>query len=520
LLYLPKGITRYEKLDYSTADVVALFRELAAQDFTGYLEIVSPVQRGFFGWHIGRLYTAFYDGDDGRELSREDVLRHFILKKKRNAETVINVTELDPRLAEATGLLTHRPPLYRELETGFIDMVRLFDTLNAKRFVGVLRFYHVRSHTRLGNILIKMNKITRDQLQQAVRLQLSHQGALRLGDALVQIGAIEPADLGSALDLQSHARKGSDIELALAAFYEGDFLGGYTHIHKQFKTSRDEILPQLVGTEVLMDILEGGLPDPLDLEALLNFPEQPAPAPDFPPPLSTPQARVDSPEEPNPFSGEDGFNLKAEDLILDLHPQADSVEDAFLTLSTTAEEVAEAPAPPRPRAAEKPPVPAPLENLREPDLPAPVEPPKVMPEFPPRFQPEPQLEPEPEPELAATVDWSPDFAVQSIFDEPEPGPVAGEPEEDAPAGLPAAVSAITAESRGLAYVLEVARDFLGPLGGALLRKEAAPLPLQGRDWPETQLRELVLRFFRSALWILGRTRSEHMLEKIRERIEV
>jgi hypothetical protein len=83
----------------------------------------------------------------------------------------------------------------------------------------------------------------------------------------------------------------------------------------------------------------------------------------------------------------------------------------------------------------------------------------------------------------------------------------------------AGASAITPESRGVAYVLEVARDYLGPLGKSLLKKEAAPLPLLGRDWPENQVRELVLRFFRSAVWIVGRARSERLLEKIRERIE-
>ncbi len=569
LLYLPKGKSKYEKLDYAETDLSALFRELSEQQFSGSVEIVSPSQRGMFVWHVGNLHEAFYDGDDERSLSREEVLQHFLQKKKNDPDTVINVTELGPQLIESLSALAIKPPMYRELETSFIDMARLFDTLSAKRFLGVLRFYHIRSHTRLGNILIKMNKITRDQLQQAVRLQLSHQGALRLGDALVQIGAIEPKDLGSALDLQSHARKGSDIELALAVFWEGKLLGGYTHIHKQFKIDRDDILPQLVGTEVLMDMLEGQLSEPLDIEFLWRAAEHQAPEAVE----KTHQAALHpetGPSQERRLHIDENLSLKADDLILDIALDPLDETGDFLTMDYEEEKVPPVKAPARPAIPPmtvKPPVSAPLPTSApkpaasgvEPSkpvsaanppaaaLPAPVlpkaeAPPKVK-AVPPQAAVGPAGVPKPvaPPTLAKPVESKPEPVVPPVVVTPpvsEPIPVP-EPvvhaETEVPVSLtpestaeavdepmpPAPVHAeIAPDILGVEYALRVARDYMGVFGVTLLKKEASPLPLQGREWPENQIRDLVQRFLRSSALLLGRTQSEAMHLKMRERIEV
>ncbi len=532
LLYLPKGRTLYDKLDYWSTDLASMFRELAEQDFTGSLEIVSLVQRGLFIWHHGRLCNAFYEGDDEKKITRLEVLRHFLQKGKRGQETLINIMELDPRLTECLGALEIKPPIYRELETSFIDMTKLFETLNAKRFLGVLRFYHVRSHTRLGNILLKMNKITRDQLQQAVRLQLSHQGALRLGDALVQIGAIELKDLGSALDLQSHARKGSDIELALAVFWEGQLLGGYTYILKVFKTDWDEILPQLVGTEVLMDMVEGLLPEPLDIRFLWNEFSHETPASVE----KIHQASLHPVSEALPSAKpvkDESLNLKADDLILDLAGEPLHADDDFLTMDeefgTTAVEAPAVQAAPVPqRESEKPadappvfkapevkPTPAKLPVVPSVSVPA------ALPVVP---QPEvPVLEKIPAAEAGPT---EPGQAAGVTAENNSSGPDLPEsmpnalPVPGTPVSVPAAEPAISESVQGVEYVLRVAHDFMGPFGKSLLKKEAAPLLLQGRNWPDYQVRELTLRFFRSATWVLGKQKSGQMLQKIRERIEV
>jgi hypothetical protein len=310
-LYLPKGEAKFEKVDYFSADLAALFKELQAEDFSGYVEILSPHQQGLFLFYKGHLHNCFYDGTEELQLTQGQIFDHFLRQKRRGSETVINASFLPPDVIEALSALEFRRPVYRELETSFLDMGKLFETLAAKHFTGYLRFYHVRSHTRLGNILVKMNKITHDQLQEAVRLQLAQKGALRLGDALVQIGAISPEDLGDALDLQAHARKGSDVEIAVAIFSRGEFRGSYSHMHKLVNFNRDEILPQMVGTEVLVDITEGSLPDAIDLETILSQPPEPKPAPEAPPERIPPSAPAAEPAQ-------EVIHLRGEDLILDL----------------------------------------------------------------------------------------------------------------------------------------------------------------------------------------------------------
>jgi hypothetical protein len=389
-----------------------------------------------------------------------------------------------------------------------------------------------------------------------------------LGDALVQIGAIEPKDLGSALDLQSHARKGSDIELALAVFWEGKLLGGYTHIHKQFKIDRDDILPQLVGTEVLMDMLEGQLSEPLDIEFLWRAAEHHAPEAVE----KTHQAALHpeaGPSQERRLHIDENLSLKADDLILDIALDPLDETGDFLTMDYEEEKAPPAKVPARPAVPPmvvKPPVSAPIPSLApkpaapsvEPSKPvSAAKPPVAVPpasvppktEEPPKAKVEPPVAPivpgvpsagapptpvkpaesKPEPVLPPVVVAPP---VPEPAPVPEPvgamepeAPVALTPEfvaepVEEPVPVPPVREEIAPDIVGVEYALRVAREYMGVFGVTLLKKEASPLPLQGREWPENQIRDLVQRFLRSSTLLLGRTQSESMHLKMRERIEV
>lgn len=478
VLYLPKGEPKYQKLDYWTADLAGLLRELQADEFSGYVEILSPHQHGLFLFHTGRLCNCFYDGTEELQLTHPQVVEYFLQKKRRGPETAIHVMTLAPAVLEALSALETRRPLYRELETSFLDMEKLFDTLDAKHFTGFLRFYRIRSHTRLGNILIKMNKISREQLQEAVRLQLSRKNGMRLGDALVQTGAISAQDLDSALDLQSHARKGSDVEIGLALFRSGEFLGGYSHMHKQFGRNRDEILTQMVGTEVLLDITEGSLPDPIDLQTLLT---QDAPRPEAPlesarrePAAGLPRAG-NAPQPPTlDLSSERVMILRNEDLFLDLR--------------------------------DLPEAPEPKESEAVPPI-QPVQPGSPVPSVPP-VPPEAAGLPD---EIAEAV---------TVLEPPAETPVSI-PEEavrevEAP---PPSRYWVSEELKGLDYVQAVVDKFMGPLGCKLLEREMKMLGIPGREWNGDQLRDLNQRLEKSARLILGVQQARKMYDKIMERLE-
>lgn len=319
-LYLPKGEPKHEKLDLRTTDLVGLLLELEGILFSGQIEILSPHEHGLLLFHAGSLYNGFYDGTEDLQLTPLQVVEHFLQRRQRGSDTLLNVSALPEAVIEALGALQTRQPVYRELETSFLNMEKLFQTLTDKGFTGCLRFYRVRSHTRLGNLLVKMNKITHDQLQEAVRLQLARKQGLRLGDALVENGAISAEDLKDALALQSHARKGSDVEIALALFVRGKFLGSYTHMHRQLDPDLDGVRSELGDAEVLMDILEGGLPEAVPLEPLLRPKEAPRAAGSAPHELAdgatpAPPKTVEVPAE-EPF--EDAMSLHGEELVLDL----------------------------------------------------------------------------------------------------------------------------------------------------------------------------------------------------------
>lgn len=462
LLYLPKGKARKENLDFWATDLAALLRDLNSQPFTGYVEILSPYEHALILFYGGQVYNSFYEGTQDLNLSREEILQHFLTQTKREHECVINVIEVLPQVFEGLSALESRAPLYRELETGFLDIPKLFGTLEAKRFTGALRFYHIRSHTRLGNILVKMNKITREQLQQAVRLQLSQKGALRLGDALVRIGAIGPKDLDSALDLQSHARKGSDIEIALAIFSQGKFFGGYSFLHKQLRQTQEEILPQMIGTEVLMDILEGILPEPIDLREVLKRAEDAVTAMAAAPAAAEPAAEKEVAGEakapPEPELAEiaaDALNLKGDDLILDLS------EDVNDLIGERASPPAAAPAAGEAVAA---------------------------------FVPE-------------TDPGESDETVRERAEEALPPAPAPEPEEP------------PVERTGLEAVQAVAVQYMGFLGKSLLRHESQLLGHPpGQDWNDQDLRELQQRFVQAASLLIGTRRARQMSDDLEFRL--
>lgn len=501
-LYLPKGRVKYERLDYWATDVAAIMHGLALEQFNGYVEILSTHQHGLFIFYNGGVVNCFYEGEEDLQLKPEEILDYFIQKKQPKVQTIINAMELDPRIIEALSALEARKPLYSELEVNFLDMDKMFETLKAKRFTGVLRFYHIRSHPRLGNILLKMNKISREQLQDAVRLQLSHKGSLRLGDALVQINAIKPADIENALNLQSHARKGSDIEVAIAVFHRGGFLGGYSHTHKNFERSRAEILPQLVGTEVLLDIIEGELPRTVDLGPPLQragFPVADAPAP----------AGEIRPAAPAP---------------------AAAAEDQMDTLQLSADDlIEEAPAgnPPVSRPAEPPEQPPPALAADWATEPAAGQPATRAGSARPALRSHPpsraakikthqNLQKQPEPvdtENAAVAKAAAPAADKTAG---APAAAAKAPEPAAPA--PAVPEAAPAPLPPLEHLHAVAEKFLGPLGRRLLGKEIQALGIESTAMGPEQLASLSERLVAASRLIIGKTQAQKMRQAVAERL--
>ncbi|MCD4812662.1 hypothetical protein K8S19_03095 [bacterium] len=343
-LYTPVGKLKYEKLNYRITKLSTLLEELLAQDFSGYVEILAPHEHGLIVFCNGRVYNCFYEGTEDLELSRTQIIEHFLRTETTERETIINVAELDPQIITALSALESRTPAHRELETVFLDMGKLFETFARKKFTGNLRFYRIRNNTRLGNILLRLEKITAEQLRDAIRLQLSGEGALRLGDALKQIGAIDEKGIEEALDRQNVTRKGSDLELALAVFHAGEFLGGYRFSDKALIKDKQEVIKWLAVSEILMDIIDGALPQFLDVKSILHPDTQAVTQrKESAQPVSTKDTAV--PKVPSLLDnitlkkpGADSviqelthetFMLKADDLILDIHPHPSSpvVED-------------------------------------------------------------------------------------------------------------------------------------------------------------------------------------------------
>ncbi|MCK5218464.1 hypothetical protein KAR10_03005 [bacterium] len=341
VLYLPQGETKTIALDSRTADMKALLLKLQEQRFNGYVKILAFHEHGLLLFHQGRICNCFYEGTIELELSREQIIRHFLPATTKAGNTVIKIAELDPQRLEALSALETKSPVQQELETVFLDMNKLFDTLCRKNFTGTLRFYQIRNNPRLGNILLKMKKITADQLREAIQLQLSGAGALRLGDALVKIKALTTGGLKEALARQLYTRKSSDNELALALFFEGAFLGGYTSADKILTVSRQEVLAWISEEGVLLDIIEGVLPGkvllPRELESELES-VNPETSREEARPLSrktgikTPDRRkeggpkkmAEAPDQELQLLIEETLNLKGDDLILDIGLPSDT----------------------------------------------------------------------------------------------------------------------------------------------------------------------------------------------------
>ncbi len=274
LLYLPKGEVKAENLNYRATDMTALIRGLMEESFSGYVEILALHEKGLIVFVQGRVLSCYYEGTDELNLTKEQIIRHFLQSETRERDTVINIYNLPSEIIEALSALETPPAVQRELESSFLDMHKLVETLAQKKFSGVLRFYRIRNNTRLGNLLLRMNKISPEQLKEAVRLQLSQAGAKRLGDALVEIGAIAPSELEDALDRQSYTRKGSDIELAIVVFYQGRFFGGYSQDNGILITNLQKVLDWVSGGwEILMDIIDSHLPMPVTIERVLQAQE-------------------------------------------------------------------------------------------------------------------------------------------------------------------------------------------------------------------------------------------------------
>jgi hypothetical protein len=319
---------------------------------------------------------------------------------------------------------------------------------------------------------------------------LARKQGLRLGDALVEIGALNPEDLKEALELQAHARKGSDVEIAIALLSQGRFLGSYTHMHRVFDTSLEGVRAQLAGAEVLMDILEGGLPDPVPLEPLLRPDEEiPQPAAAAAETASLEASSAPPLPSPGPQTPGEAANLRGDELMFDL-----SLD---------------------------------LEGLTETPTPLPAR-------LPSKAAPEPAAEPVP-----AEAGSVPAAAGSA--------PAAAGSVPAAAGSVPAAAGSVPAEAgseepaqarvqeeatprpapepegypdhlRGWPYLLAVTERHMGHLGRKLLEHEAKGLHTPGMEWTGAQLQELNERLGRSAPLIVGATRARAMTEQIRERL--
>jgi hypothetical protein len=568
-LYTPIGTLKYEKLNYRITRFSTLMDELIGQKFSGYVEILAPHEHGLVILYNGKVCNCFYEGTEDLTLSREEVIEHFLRTETKERDTIINVGELAPRIIVALGALEIRQPAHRELETVFLDLGRLLETLSRKHFTGALRFYRIRNNTRLGNILLRLKKITADQLREAIRLQLSGEGALRLGDALVQSGAIGKKDLEDALDRQSNTRKGSDLELAIALFSEGEFLGGYRYADKKIVSDRAEVISWLSTSETLMDIIDGMLPPMIDIASLLQLgkPDKTSSSaapiveknkPEFkleqiktpwgndksktkttepPKPQPQPNAKPIKKEEPakkKPAEPEvkertamedttireltkETFMLKADDLILDIHPHPiappmgddEVAADADLQWLDNIVDGNNPEAPEEKTKSEKPALESELDKIAG----------NIISEEPTEEPAEAKLEtPEEKPSAS----------------EPEPSTVSEKDSEEktAPAPEPAdQMDSVTPESdepvisvtrnssynqvRGIGAIEKVLQEYMGFLGMALLEREKQHFEIpEIRNVRVSQLKSINERLFHSTSLVVGIKTAEKIMMEI------
>ncbi len=518
VLYLPQGETKTIALDSRTADMKALLLNLQEQRFNGYVEILASHEHGLLLFHQGRICNCFYEGTVELKLSREQIIRHFLPTMTKRGDTIITTAELAPQRLEALSALEIKPPVQQELETVFLDMNKLFDTLCRKDFTGTLRFFQIRNNPRLGNILLKMKKITPDQLREALQLQLSGDGALRLGDALVKIKALSAGDLKEGLTRQLYTRKGSDNELALALFYEGVFLGGYTSGDKILTASRQEVLAWISAEGVLLDIIEGVLPRavafPLELESELE-PIKPKSSRAEARPISRTTAikipergrkdektKTEEPEKPASDPElqrliEETLNLKGDDLVLDIGLTV----DAMLSEPKPAERNRETADSPRD---------IPDEKSRSEEILPEAAPPSSH-GRPKKIDTTAAVDQEGNSILAAPASHSGISEPGAIKD---PARLFVEKDQDEEAGL----KPLPDNLSGLEYMRAVMEKYMGFLGRALLEQEQERLELPKKIRSNAQLRIINKHLFFPLSLIVGPSMARRIGEEIQARI--
>jgi hypothetical protein len=554
-LYTPRGKVKYEKLNYRITNLLVLTQDLLLQKFSGYLEIIAPHEKGLMFFHNGKVVNCFYEGTQDLQLTREQILLHFFKTQAAERETIVNAYELPSAVIAALSALDARPPAHRELETTFLDLNKLFETFSRKHFTGVLRFYRVRNNTRLGNLLVRSKKISSDQLKEAVRLQLSEEGALRLGDALVKIKAIAPEDLQWALNRQALTRKGSDIEIALALFFEGQFLGGYMPQNEILVLDPEIVITWVNAAEIFMDIIDGVLPSvvqleamPLPTESLPQEPEEEIPHPDD----IILEVQTEHPGTTN-LPGSAFATLEK----VDLKPEAESRKgsregkkdasfprgaEVFESMGkilsrsrATDEEREEASGLSGDRL---------KISLNLPDFgsvawePKPEFKPEIKVELKPeikvelkpeiKVEPKPEIKIEPKPEIK--IEPKPESLPEQPLLSPEPNKETTETAAPVPellvsedALLPVALESgapesAVRESSGYTLMQEILDHYMGFLGLALLERECRKVDAVGKTLTLAQQRRLCQNLRVPAAYLVGASRAEAIIQHIKERI--
>lgn len=67
----------------------------------------------------------------------------------------------------------------------------------------------------IGNVLLRLGWVTKEQLDKAVEVQRAHERKTRLGEILVTMGAITRDQLSEALSTQKQMRSGHAVDVML-----------------------------------------------------------------------------------------------------------------------------------------------------------------------------------------------------------------------------------------------------------------------------------------------------------------
>src|SRR5574337_1204767 len=99
------------------------------------------------------------------------------------------------------------------------------------------------NHDRLGEILVRSGKLTREKLEHALRLYSKNAGLKKLGAILVENGLVNPKDLFSGLKTQV-----KDVIYSLFLWSEGDY-------HFEERLPSDIIQLQINFQELIAEII-------------------------------------------------------------------------------------------------------------------------------------------------------------------------------------------------------------------------------------------------------------------------